>query len=102
MSKSRLLHILSILETETSIQRGLTLKDIHRILSEKYPEETCSEQRTCEDISVLQSLSDKGAVPFQIECRAGAHNQREYKLYRLLFGFNGARMVFDSISISQF
>lgn len=51
---------------------------------------------------MLQSWSDEGAVPFQIECRTGAHNQREYKLYRPLFGLNEARMVFDSISISQF
>lgn len=102
MSRARLLHVLSVLETETNAQRGLTLKEIHHILRKRYPEEICSEQRIREDISLLQSLSDEGAVPFRIECRSGPHNQREYKLHRPLFGLNEARMVFDSISISQF
>lgn len=102
MSRARLLHILSILENETNAKQELTLREIGRILSKRYPEETCSEQRIREDISVLQSLSDEGAVPFLVECRAGKHNQRGYKLYRPAFGLNEARMVFDSISISQF
>ena len=102
MSRSRLLHVLSILETETNAQQGLTLKEIHHTLMKKYPEEVCSEQRVREDISVLQSMSDEGVVPFRIECKSGAHNQHNYKLYRPLFGLNEARMVFDSISISRF
>ncbi len=102
MSKARLLHILSILGTETNAKQELTLQEISRILSERHPEETCSEQRIREDISVLQALSDEGALPFRVESRAGAHNQRTYKLYHPSFGLNEARMVFDSISISQF
>lgn len=102
MSRVRLLHVLSILETETNSQRELTLQQIHRLLSERYPEEQCSEQRIREDISVLQTLSDEGAVLFRLEYRSGAHNQRYYKLYRPSFGLNEGRMVFDSVSISQF
>ena len=102
MSRARLLHVLSILETETNISCGLTLQEICRILFEKYPEERCSEQRVRKDISVLQVLSAEKLVPFELKYESGPHNQRKYKLYRPAFGLNEARMVFDSISISQF
>ena len=102
MSRARLLHILSILETETNISNGLTLQEICRILFERYPEEKCSEQRVREDISVLQALSDEKLVAFELKYESGSHNQRKYKLYRPTFGLNEARMIFDSISISQF
>lgn len=102
MSRARLLHILSILETETNISNGLTLQEICRILFERYPEEKCSEQRVREDISVLQVLSDEKLVAFELKYESGPHNQRKYKLYRPTFGLNEARMIFDSISISQF
>lgn len=102
MSKTRLLRVLSILETETNRHQGLTLHEIHRLLFEKYPEAECSEQRIREDISILQLLSDERAMTFRLEWRVGAHNQREYRLFRPEFGLNEARMVFDSISISQF
>lgn len=102
MSRSRLLHILSILETETNIHRALTLQEICQILFARYPEENCSEQRIRDDISVLQAMSDEGLMAFRLEYETGAHNQRRYKLYHPMFGLNEARMVFDSISISQF
>ncbi|MBC5731940.1 helix-turn-helix transcriptional regulator [Pseudoflavonifractor hominis] len=102
MSRARLLHALSILETETNISCGLTLQEICRILFEKYPEERCSEQRVRKDISVLQVLSAEKLVPFELKYESGPHNQRKYKLYCPAFGLNEARMVFDSISISQF
>lgn len=102
MSRARLLHILSILETETNISNGLTLQEICRILSERYPEESCSEQRVRNDISVLQALSEEKLMAFELRYESGPHNQRKYKLYRPTFGLNEARMVFDSISISQF
>ncbi|OUN91832.1 hypothetical protein B5F98_11745 [Pseudoflavonifractor sp. An44] len=102
MSRARLLHILSILETETNISNGLTLQEICRILFERYPEEKCSEQRVREDISVLQALSDEKLVAFELKYESGPHNQRKYKLYRPTFGLNEARMIFDSISTSRF
>ena len=102
MSRARLLHILSILETETNVFNGLTLQEICRILSERYPEESCSEQRVRNDISVLQALSEEKLMAFELRYESGPHNQRKYKLYRPTFGLNEARMVFDSISISQF
>ena len=102
MSRTRLLHILSILETETNVSCGLTLQEICRILFERYPEETCSEQRVREDISILQALSEEKLMVFELKHETGPHNQRRYKLYHPTFGLNEARMVFDSISISQF
>lgn len=59
MSRTRLLHILSILETETNVSCGLTLQEICQILFERYPEEFCSEQRVRDDISVLQAFSEE-------------------------------------------
>lgn len=102
MSRARLLHVLSILETETNISCGLTLQEICRILFEKHSEEICDEQQVRKDISVLQALSEEKLVPFELKYETGPHNQRKYKLYRPAFGLNEARMVFDSISISQF
>ena len=102
MSRARLLHVLSILETETNVSNGLTLQEICRILFEKHPEEICDEQQVRKDISVLQTLSEEKLVPFELKYESGPHNQRNYKLYRSAFGLNEARMVFDSISISQF
>lgn len=102
MSRARLLHVLSVLETETNVSCGLTLQEICRKLFEKYPEEQCSEQRVRKDISVLQALSAEKVVPFELKYESGPHNQRKYKLYRPTFGLNEARMVFDSIAISQF
>lgn len=102
MSKARLIHVLSILEVETNATHALTLQEICRLLSEKFPEENHTEQRVREDISILQSLSDERSVSFRLEYETGAHNQRKYKLYRPEFGLNEARMIFDSISISQF
>lgn len=102
MSRSRLLYVLELLEVETNAHCALTLKDITEKLSARYPEEVCSEQRIREDISLLQTLSEEGAMSFCLEYETGAHNQRKYKLYRPSFGLNEARMVFDSISISQF
>ena len=94
--------ILSILETETNVSCGLTLQEICRILFERYPEEACSEQRVREDISILQTLSEEKLMAFELKHETGPHNQRRYKLYHPTFGLNEARMVFDSISISQF
>lgn len=102
MSRTRLLHILSILETETNVSCGLTLQEICRILFDRYPEEACSEQRVREDISILQALSEEKLMAFELTHETGPHNQRRYKLYHPTFGLNEARMVFDSISISQF
>lgn len=102
MSRARLLHILSILETETNVSNGLTLQEICRILFEKHPEEICDEQQVRKDISVLQTLSEEKLVPFELKYETGPHNRRKYKLYRPAFGLNEARMIFDSISISQF
>ena len=67
-----------------------------------YPEEACSEQRVREDISILQALSEEKLMAFELTHETGPHNQRRYKLYHPTFGLNEARMVFDSISISQF
>ena len=102
MSRARLLHVLSILEMETNVSCGLTLQEICQKLFGKYPEERCSEQRVRKDISILQALSVEKLVPFELKYESGPHNQRKYKLYRPTFGLNEARMVFDSISISQF
>lgn len=102
MSRSRLLYVLELLEVETNAHCALTLKEITEKLSARYPEAVCSEQRIREDISLLQTLSEEGAMSFRLEYETGAHNQRKYKLYRPSFGLNEARMVFDSISISQF
>ena len=41
-------------------------------------------------------------MAFELKHETGPHNQRRYKLYHPTFGLNEARMVFDSISISQF
>ena len=81
MSRTRLLHILSILETETNVSCGLTLQEICRILFERYPEEACSEQRVREDISILQTLSEEKLMAFELKHETGPHNQRRYKLY---------------------
>ncbi|MBM6871794.1 hypothetical protein [Pseudoflavonifractor phocaeensis] len=102
MSRTRLLHILSILETETNVSCGLTLQEICQILFERYPEEFCSEQRVRDDISVLQAFSEENLTAFALKYESGPRNQRKYKLYHPTFGLNEARMVFDSISISQF
>ena len=102
MSRARLLHILSILATETNVSCGLTLQEICQILFEQHPEEICSQQRIREDISVLQALSEENFMTFEIKYETGPHNQRKYKLYHPTFGLNEARMIFDSISISQF
>ena len=102
MSRARLLHVLSILATETNAFCGLTLQEICQILFVQHPEESCSEQRVREDIAVLQTLSEEKFMAFEIKYETGPHNQRKYKLYHPTFGLNEARMVFDSISISQF
>ena len=102
MSRARLLYVLAILATETNMSCGLTLQEICQILFVKHPEENCSEQRVREDIAVLQALSEENFMAFEIKCETGPHNQRKYKLYHPTFGLNEARMVFDSISISQF
>lgn len=102
MSRARLLHVLSILATETNASCGLTLQEICQILFVQHPEENCSEQRVREDIAVLQTLSEENFMAFEIKYETGPHNQRKYKLYHPIFGLNEARMVFDSISISQF
>ena len=94
--------IVSMLETETNVSCGLTLQEICRILFERYPEEACSEQRVREDISILQTLSEEKLMAFELKHETWPHNQRRYKLYHPTFGLNEARMVFDSISISQF
>lgn len=102
MSRSRLLYIMEILEVETNANQALTLQELSDILSKRHPEEACSLQRIREDISILQSFSDERAGRFCLESETGAHNQQRYKLYRPAFGLNEARMVFDSVSISQF
>lgn len=102
MSRSRLLHILTILETETNEQHALSLQEVCQILFNRYPEAHCSEQRVRDDLSLLQALSDEGLMSFRLEQEIASHNRRKYKLYHPSFGLNEARMVFDSISISQF
>ncbi len=102
MSAARLIHILGILQQETNANKALTLHQIHDKLLLLHPEERCSEQRVREDLSVLQGLSEEGALAVRVESSAGAHNQRRYKAYHPNFGLNEARMVFDSISISRF
>ena len=102
MSRARLLHVLSILETETNVSCGLTLQEICQILFKRHPEELCSEQRVRDDISTLQVISEENLMAFELKQESGPHNQQKYKLYHPAFGLNEARMVFDSISISQF
>ena len=100
MSQSRLLHILSILETETNEHQSLSLQDICRILFRRYPEDRCSPQRVRSDIATLQAVSDEGIMSFHLEQQAAWRNKKQYKLYHPGFGLNEARMMFDSISIS--
>lgn len=102
MSRARLLHVLSILQTETNVSCGLTLQEICQILFKRHPEELCSEQRVRDDISTLQVISEENLMAFELKQESGPHNQQKYKLYHPTFGLNEARMVFDSISISQF
>lgn len=102
MSRARLLHILSILQTETNVSCGLALQEICQILFKRHPEELCSEQRVRDDISTLQVISEENLMAFELKQESGPHNQQKYKLYHPTFGLNEARMVFDSISISQF
>lgn len=102
MSAARLIHILAILQQQTNADKPLTLHQIHDSLLLQYPEEHCSEQRVRRDLSVLEGLSQEGALSVRVESSAGAHNQRRYKAYHPAFGLNEARMVFDSISISRF
>lgn len=102
MSAARLIHILGILQEDTNAGTALTLHQIHDRLLRLHPEEHCSEQRVREDLSLLEALSEEGALAVRVESSAGAHNQRRYKAYHPHFGLNEARMVFDSISISRF
>lgn len=102
MSAARLIHILSILQQRTDANQDLTLHEIHRKLLQLYPEEQCSEQGIRRDLSILEGMSDEGALSVRVESRSAAHNQRRYKVYHPQFGLNEARMVFDSISISRF
>lgn len=102
MSAARLIHILAILQQKTNANKTMTLHQIHDKLLLLHPEERCSEQRVREDLSVLEGLSEEGAIPVKVESSAGAHNQRRYKAYHPNFGLNEARMIFDSISISRF
>lgn len=100
MSQSRLLHILSILETETNERHSLSLQDVCQILFSRYPEECCSPQRVRNDIAILQAVSDEGIMSFHLEQETTWRNKKQYRLYHPSFGLNEARMVFDSISIS--
>ena len=102
MSSARLIYILGILQQKTNAGKELTLHQIYDELLLLHPEESCSEQRVREDLSLLESLSEEGALAVKVESSAGAHNQRRYKAYHPDFGLNEARMVFDSISISHF
>ncbi len=102
MSAARLIYILGILQQETNVDKELTLHQIYDKLLLLHPEERCSEQRVREDLSVLEGLSEEGALSVRVESSARAHNQRCYKAYHPNFGLNEARMVFDSISISRF
>lgn len=102
MSAARLIYILGILQQETNADKAMTLHQIYDKLLLLHPEEHCSEQRVREDLSVLEGLSEEGALAVRVESSAGAHNQRRYKAYHPNFGLNEARMVFDSISISRF
>ena len=102
MSRSRLLYIMEILEVETNAKHALTLQEISDLLLIRHPEEERSLQRIREDLSILQAFSDERPGGFCLERETGAHNQHRYKLYRPAFGLNEARMVFDSVSISQF
>ncbi len=102
MSAARLLLILAILQGETNADKALTLHQIHDKLLRLHPEEDCTEQRIRGDLSVLEGLSEEGALSVRVESSVGAHNQRRYKAYHPHFGLNEARMVFDSISINRF
>ena len=62
MSRARLLHVLSILQTETNVSCGLTLQEICQILFKRHPEELCSEQRVRDDISTLQVISEENLI----------------------------------------
>ena len=102
MSAARLLLILAILQRETNADKALTLHQIHDKLLRLHPEEDCTEQRIRGDLSVLEGLSEEGALSVRVESSVGAHNQRRYKAYHPHFGLNEARMVFDSIFINRF
>ena len=100
MSQSRLLHILSILGTETNERHSLSLQDVCQILFSRYPEDRCSPQRVRNDIATLQAVSDEGIMSFHLEQESTWRNKKQYRLYHPSFGLNEARIVFDSISIS--
>ena len=100
MSQSRLLHILSILETETNERHSLSLQDVCQILFSRYLEDRCSPQRVRNDIATLQAVSDERIMSFHLEQESTWRNKKQYRLYHPSFGLNEARIVFDSISIS--
>lgn len=58
MSQSRLLHILSILGTETNERHSLSLQDVCQILFSRYPEDRCSPQRVRNDNRAFSDVPD--------------------------------------------
>ena len=102
MSSARILRLFAVLQEETDEGRTMTLRKLHDELTRRFPEEECSEQRLRADLSVLQELCEEGELAFRMDCIAGAHNQKRYRLVHPKFGLNEARMVFDAISTGKF
>ena len=71
MSAARLLLILAILQGETNADKALTLHQIHDKLLRLHPEEDCTEQRIRGDLSVLEGLSEEGALSVRVESSVG-------------------------------
>lgn len=102
MSQARILYLLKLLSEETDQDTGITLHQIKNRLCEQATDRVWDEQRLRADLSFIQWLCDKGEMPFRLEQTTGPHNEYRYRLYRPKFGLNEARLVFDSISTSQF
>lgn len=102
MSSARILRLFAVLQEETDESRSMTLRELRDELARRFPEEDCSEQRLRADLSVLQTLCEEGELTFRLDCTAGAHNQKRYRLVHPQFGLNEARMVFDAISTGKF
>lgn len=96
MEHERIIYILDYLNRHTNENRGVTIKDIQKYLTESGNMQNVSVLTIRRDLERLERAGN------EIEITYGAHNTAYYKIKNKGFTFNEIRFIVDSISINKF
>lgn len=96
MDHERILYIFEYLSRRTDNEKGVSIKDIQRYLSESGNMKNVSALTIRRDIERLQLSGN------DITVTTGSHNTAYYKMKNKGFTFNEIRFIVDSISINKF